>query len=213
VACEWTVQIQVNDVAHTVQLPASVSINAVGIQGYDSVTRTITFVATGTYNFTFSTNNGGAGIVITETNKALQPFNASNQDLAGNAAANLATTTSYFATAGAETATLAAGVEGQIKVLAMTGDNGDMVVTVTNAGWTGDEWSSAVEYSTGDKVLYNGLSYVSLQDINLNRNPETQDLWWGPIGTITFNAIGQACTLQYINNKWYCIGNNGCVFD
>ena len=31
-------------------------------------------------------------------------------------------------------------------------------------------------------------------------------------GTITFTAIGQAVTMQYINSKWYCIGNNGCAF-
>ena len=31
-------------------------------------------------------------------------------------------------------------------------------------------------------------------------------------GTITFTAIGQAATLQYINSKWYCIGINGGTF-
>ena len=31
-------------------------------------------------------------------------------------------------------------------------------------------------------------------------------------GTMTFGAIGQACTLQYIANKWFCIGNNGVTF-
>ncbi len=31
-------------------------------------------------------------------------------------------------------------------------------------------------------------------------------------GTITFSAIGQAVTLQYINSKWYAVGNNGTVF-
>jgi hypothetical protein len=31
-------------------------------------------------------------------------------------------------------------------------------------------------------------------------------------GTITFDTIGQACTLQYIASKWFCIGNNGAVF-
>lgn len=35
---------------------------------------------------------------------------------------------------------------------------------------------------------------------------------WGGTGTITFNAVGQACTLQYINSKWFCIGNNGATF-
>jgi hypothetical protein len=31
-------------------------------------------------------------------------------------------------------------------------------------------------------------------------------------GTITFTAIGQACTLMYINSKWFCIGNNAATF-
>lgn len=31
-------------------------------------------------------------------------------------------------------------------------------------------------------------------------------------GTISFSAIGQACTLLYTNTKWYCIGNNGATF-
>jgi hypothetical protein len=31
-------------------------------------------------------------------------------------------------------------------------------------------------------------------------------------GTITFNAIGDACTLQYINSKWFCIGQNSVIF-
>ena len=31
-------------------------------------------------------------------------------------------------------------------------------------------------------------------------------------GSITFNDIGSAVTLQYINSKWYCVGNNGTAF-
>lgn len=31
-------------------------------------------------------------------------------------------------------------------------------------------------------------------------------------GTITFDAIGEGVTLQYIEAKWYCIGNNGAAF-
>jgi hypothetical protein len=53
----------------------------------------------------------------------------------------------------------------------MVGDGGDMVITVTNAGWK----------SSGT-------------------------------GTMTFDTIGDSCTLQYIVNKWFCIGNNGVVF-
>ena len=147
----------------------SVSVNARGIQGLNVANNTITFAATGTYTFEFSTTNGGTTIAVAEVNKQIQPFNNSSEDLANGAAANLALTTSYFSTAAAETATLAAGVAGQIKTFAMFADTGDMVITVTNPGW-------------------------------------------GGAGTITFTAVGQACTLQYVNAKWFCIGNNGCTF-
>lgn len=33
-----------------------------------------------------------------------------------------------------------------------------------------------------------------------------------PTGTMTFADVGDGCTLQYINGKWFCIGNNGVVF-
>lgn len=32
------------------------------------------------------------------------------------------------------------------------------------------------------------------------------------VGNVTFSDRGQACTLQYINDRWYCIGNNGAEF-
>ena len=35
---------------------------------------------------------------------------------------------------------------------------------------------------------------------------------WGGAGTITFDTVAQACTLQYVNGVWFCIGNNGAVF-
>ena len=36
--------------------------------------------------------------------------------------------------------------------------------------------------------------------------------WAGGAGTITLTDRGHACTLQYINSSWWCIGNNGCTF-
>ena len=164
-----TVQVTVASTAHTLAFPAAVSVNARGIQGLNTSTNTITFAATGTYSFTFTTSNGGTTVTVRETNKQIQPFNNSSEDLANAAAANLALTTSYFTTAAAETATLAAGAEGQIKVFAMRGTSGNMIITVANPAW-------------------------------------------GAAGTITFSAVGQACTLLYINAKWFCIGNNGAAF-
>ena len=165
------VVVTVANVIHTLILPAAVTVNARGIQGLNTSTGVISFAATGVYTFEFTTTNGGTTISVVEVNKQLQPFNNSSEDLGDTAAANLALTTSFFSTVTSETATLAAGVTGQIKVFAMFADSGDMVITVSNAGWK----------TSGT-------------------------------GTITFSAIGQACTLMYINAKWFAIGNNGAVF-
>jgi hypothetical protein len=93
------------------------------------------------------------------------------QNLANGGVASLDVTASYFTTTGASTAILGAGTAGQIKTFMMVADGGDMVITVTNAGWK----------STGT-------------------------------GTITFNDIGDGCTMQYMNGKWYCVGQNGVTF-
>lgn len=31
-------------------------------------------------------------------------------------------------------------------------------------------------------------------------------------GNVTFSTQGSACTLQFVNGAWYCIGNNGAIF-
>jgi hypothetical protein len=171
-------QVEVTSVAHTLTIAAdntggsAALINASQLTGYAASTAysgIITFPAVGYYDFELVCSDGGAEVTIQQLDHT--PLNASSEDLAASAAASLAVTTSYFSTAAAETATLAAGVNGQVKVFAMKADGGDMVITVTNAGWK----------SSGT-------------------------------GTITFDTIGQACTLMYTGSKWFCIGNNGCVF-
>ena len=165
------IQVTIDDPSYTVTLPVGSTVNSTGIQGYNPSTRTITFAATGVYEFILETYSNGSTITVQDTNKRLQPLNNSSEDLAPSAAASLAVNASYFSTAGAETATLAAGTEGQVKTFAMYATLGNMVITVTNAGWK----------TSGT-------------------------------GTMTFDTIGDACTLQYINGKWFCIGNNGVSF-
>jgi hypothetical protein len=132
------VQVTISSTAHTLTLPAAVSVNNSGIQGINSTTNVIEFAATGTYTFVFTTSNGGTTITVTEANKALQPFNNSQQDLANGGAISLATTVSYFTTGGAETATLADGVEGQVKILvAQNVSLGSMTITVASPAWSG----------------------------------------------------------------------------
>jgi len=174
VAGEVYFQITVASVAHTLTLPAAVSLGLSGIQGISG--QVITFGATGTYNFRFTTSDGGTTITVYDLNRPLNVYTnplflTGSEDLAASGAASLTLPVSYFSTSTAETATLAAGTAGQIKTFAMFADSGDMVITVTNAGWK----------SSGT-------------------------------GTITFDAIGDSCILQYINSKWFVIGNNGCTF-
>lgn len=135
------VRITVANTAHTLTLPAAVSVGTNNIQGINLATNVITFnIANRTYEFEFETNDGGSTITIIDQNRNLDPiYLPSTEDLANTAAANLSVTSSYVATgATGETATLAAGATGQIKVFALTTDGGgDMVVTVTNPAWGG----------------------------------------------------------------------------
>lgn len=165
-------QVTVTNVAYTLTLPSSVTVGVDNLQGFAS--NVITFNQVGIYEFQFVNSEGptSTAISVFDLNRNRDPiYLPSSEDLTNAGAIDLGVTVSYFTTSGAETATLAAGANGQIKVLAMVGIVGNMVITVTNAGWQ----------SSGT-------------------------------GTITFAAIGRACTLQYINNKWFCIGNNGCTF-
>jgi hypothetical protein len=170
VSASIVLRITVSSTAYTLTLPAAVSIGTDNLQGYAS--NVITFSTAGTYIFEFTTVNGGSAISIVDLIRNRDPiYLPSSEDLAASAAASLTKTTSYFSTSAAETATLAAGYAGQIKVFAMYADSGDMVITVSNAGWK----------TSGT-------------------------------GTITFNAIGDACTLMYINSKWFAIGINSVTF-
>lgn len=111
-----------------------------------------------------------AGNVISWT--AVYPAFNGSDEVSPSEAINLGTTVSYFSTSGTVSSTLAAGTEGQVKILVMQSAAGTMTVTVTNAGWK----------SSGT-------------------------------GTIAFNRTGDSCYLQYIQSKWYVVGNNGGIIE
>lgn len=128
-----TVQVTVMSTAHTLTFPSAASVNASGIVGYFN--NVINFPATGVYTFTFSTSDGGSTITVNEQNQQLTPFDATFDLVTNAGACSLATTTSKFDPATATwTATLAAGVAGQTKML-MQLSAGTINVTVANAGW------------------------------------------------------------------------------
>lgn len=63
------VRITVNNVAHTLTLPAAVTRGIAGVQGISS--NVITFAATGTYEFAFATIDGGTTITMFDLNRPL----------------------------------------------------------------------------------------------------------------------------------------------
>lgn len=65
------VQLAVNitNTAHTLTLPVAVSLGTAGIQGISS--NVITFAATGTYQFAFSSSDGGTTITVYDLNRPL----------------------------------------------------------------------------------------------------------------------------------------------
>lgn len=127
------VQITIINPANTVTLPSAVSVNNEGVQGL--LNNVITFATAGTYTFEFSTINGGTIITLNESNKQLQPYNASYEiwTKPNGSPINLGVTTTIFAS-GTNQAILANGVEGQIIVLIQSTVTA-AVVTVANYGW------------------------------------------------------------------------------
>jgi hypothetical protein len=63
------IAVNVTNIAYTLTLPAAVSLGITGLQGYAS--NVITFAATGTYQFAFSTVDGGTTITIYDLNRLL----------------------------------------------------------------------------------------------------------------------------------------------
>lgn len=140
----------------TVKVKSDVSHTINGDSGVDAQR-----IINGSYNTTVFVFDG-------VSNWTYVPYGYNGSDLAvqdGNI--SLSTSVSYLETSGSTDYALGVGEEGQVKVLVMTADTGDAIVTVTNAGWPGSP-------------------------------------------TIIFDNLGDAATLQYIDSKWYVVGNSGC---
>lgn len=262
-------QINITSTAHTVTLPAAVSLGTDQLQGFDSVTRAISFVKTGYYEFEFTTSNAGSTITIFDLSRNYDPiFLSGAQDLAPSTAISLTKTVSYFTTATNETSTLANGTEGQLKTLvAVNVDAGSMTVTVATPGWGGagtitfmsNGSSCFLQFTQGAWYVLGTTGNIFFNDYDqeLSSNgavdlvsPVTYFTSAGALtatlatgktnlrktlvmtsstgsaavtvsnagwqisgtGTLTLSAIGRSCILEWINSKWYCIGNNGATF-
>ena len=114
--------INITNTAYTLTLPAAVSLGTTGIQGYSA--NVITFVATGTYQFEFSTVDSGTTITIFDLNRPLTNYT--------NTVNITATTPSTSTTTGALIVAGGVGIAGNLYI---GGDIfGNVSVTDLNVG-------------------------------------------------------------------------------
>ena len=169
VSASILLSVNVTSTAYTLTLPSAVSVGTSNLQGYAS--NVITFSTAGVYLFEFTTVDGGTTISIVDFIRNRDPlYLPSAEALAASAAASLTKTTSYFSTSGAETATLAAGYTGQVKVFAMYATTGNMVITVSNAGWKTSGTGTATFTATGQSCT---LMYINAKWFCIGNNGVT----------------------------------------
>jgi hypothetical protein len=142
----------VTNTAYTVTLPAAVSLGTTGIQGYSA--SVITFGATGTYRFGFSTVDSGTTIAIYDLNRPLNYYT--------NAVNVAATTASTSTTSGALIVAGGVGVGGNLYVGGNIIGNIEVAtgnVTVGNLLTAGQVSATGNLY--GGNVLNSGISSVT----------------------------------------------------
>ena len=148
-----------------------------------------TITSNGAYDLILNTNSGNSSGSITITDGAnenivLAPngtgkvnisggglnINSSAEDAGHAQPVPITNYATWFKTAGAETSTLEAGTEGQMKLMVMDTDNGNMVCTVTNPGWgnNGEITFGAI----GQSVL---LQYINSKWFAISANGVTFD--------------------------------------
>ena len=92
-------ELTVASVAHTLTLPAAVTIGADSLQGIVPATKVITFDATGTYIFEFTTDDQGTTVAVNDLSRSRVKADVrtpANTGQSGDVAGNVAVDSSYI---------------------------------------------------------------------------------------------------------------------
>ena len=134
--CRARVAVTIASVSHTLTLPSAVDKGLNTIDGISN--RVITFAATGTYVFEFSTSNGGSSITIQDLSRVFVD-NAIEETPVADSTVNDADLTylgSWATTAaGPGDIDLPDGTNGQLKSFGLLFDGGDLTINVDSAAW------------------------------------------------------------------------------
>jgi len=135
---EINVTVTVANSAHKITGPIGI-VNSYGIVGLNYATGVMSFPVSGVYKFTFSSQDAGSTISISENNTILRPYNSSSETITATSNATISIGTSYSIynpspSSSAGTAYLGNGVAGQIKTVGSFGLS-TWAVTVASASW------------------------------------------------------------------------------
>jgi hypothetical protein len=151
------VAFSITNIAHTVTLPAEVSVGTTGIQGYSA--GVITFAAVGTYQFDFYSVDGGVTITIFDLNRPLSYYT--------NPVTIAASTVSSGNSTGALTVAGGVGVVGNVNtggLISATGNitGGNLItgglVSATGNVTGGNVLSDAVISAVGSARILSGTA-------------------------------------------------------
>ena len=110
----------ITNTAYTVTLPTSVVNGLLGLAGWDSGTRTITFYQTGNFRYSFSTVDGGTSIQITDFDRPRNVF--FSQVNISNTTPSTSTTTGALIVAGGIGVGANINIGGNLKTYTSTGN-------------------------------------------------------------------------------------------
>ena len=168
------VQVTVTDTSYTLTFPSAVGSGASatslnGIQGLDTGTNTITFAATGTYVYSFTTTDGGTTIYLNDLTQGRNTF--SGNVSTGNLAIS-GTTTANSTTSGALTVAGGVGIAGNLYV------GGNIVGNIAI-----DNIESIIGNITAGNVLTGGI-------LSAAGNVRGGNINTAGVASITGNVIG-----------------------
>ena len=165
------IQFNITNVAHTVTLPAAVSLGIAGIQGISpgtvGVSNIISFAVAGKYEFAFGSDDGGSTITVFDLNRALTNFSGADLTLqnvtaTGNVSAGNVTVSGFSSAVGNVTG-------GNIVTGGRVVATGNIVTTNTFVGGNflgGTNGSMTVPGPTGLLQAANIVGNVNLSSSN-----------------------------------------------
>lgn len=175
------IEVTVSNITHTVTLPAAVSVNTATISGYD--TNVITYPATGTYKYEFTTHDAGSAIAIID-NSTARTLTIADTITAGSTQTQGGATA---LTAGMNRVTIS-GTDGDGVKLPLASPGAEVVIINADATETIQVWPNTSDTIDGGSA--DAVDAVSLAAGNVRRYVAVDGTdWYTPDAATAATAV------------------------